>query len=175
MKRLRTTLIIYLTTLLWSLVSVESYGIGSKSKNLQNNLYQVLNVTQSDEIESMELITYHPINQPSDSAGLIFDVTLKNRKILSKKDAILLISTISENSCESKLNILTLPAWKIDTHWKKFRLKINLKTTQDFAGSTLFLCVYNEHLGQMQHLGEFSALKIFNKNHLPSNDAVDER
>jgi hypothetical protein len=178
MKRYETKLIIwiiFLTSLVLSFVC--GYEVRGESKNLQNNLYRVSNVTQSYENESETLITYHPINQPADSAGIIFDVTLKN---LSNQDSSLLISTLSKDSCESENDMSKLPAWKIDTQRRKFRLKINQNTTQDFSGSTLFLCVYNEYLGQMQHLGELSALKISNENNKlhdfsPNNDDVDDR
>jgi hypothetical protein len=172
MKRLRTTLIIlHLTTLIW-FVSGFGHGVG-ESKNLQR-LYRVSDVIESDANDNETLITYQPINQPDDSAvGIIFDVTLTtpaNRQYNDDDDdSTLLISTLSKDSCESETENYTLPAWKINKKWRKFRLKINQNTTQEFLGSTLFLCVYNDYLGQMQHLGERSQLKIDSKN-LHSND-----
>lgn len=161
MKRLRTTLIIHLTTLIWF---VGGYGIGGESKNLQR-IYRVSDVVLSDENESETLITYQPINQPADIAnGIIFDVTLTTSLVDYGSDSTsLLISTTSKDSCESENE--TLPAWKINNERRKFRLKINLKTTQEFAGSTIFLCIFNDYLGQMQHLGVESSLKI-DKNNL---------
>lgn len=162
MKRVRTTIILYVTTLIFGGYAGFIVDLSdSERKNLgHDNTYNV-SVTTADE--SLLRQTYQPINQPSardDSESLSFDVTLSiggagNQQV----DTTVLISTPFKDSCESNAthNEL-LPAWKIDNNVREFRLKINQRTTQELEVSTLFLCVYNEYLGRMQHLGERSAL-----------------
>lgn len=144
--------------------------LGGERKNLEQNIFAV-SVTENDK--NLSKRTYRPINQPSTrdesddySGGESFDITLKG-STNQAVDSTLLISTTSKDSCETtsrnENESELLPVWKIDNEVREFRLKINRKTAKELDGSTLFLCVYNEYLGRLQHLGERSALTFDNR------------
>lgn len=168
MKRIRTTIILYVTTLIFGGYGVSIGDLGGERKNLEHNIFAV-SVTESDK--SLWRRTYRPINQPSTrddsddyAGGESFDITLKG-STNQAVDTTLLISTTSKDSCEAtpRNENELLPVWKIDNEVREFRLKINQRTTKELDGLTLFLCVYNEYLGRLQHLDERSALTFVNR------------
>lgn len=173
MKRVRTTVILYVTTLVLGAFGVDPSAIGER-KNLEHDNIFDISVTTTSSSESAErlsrLRTYQPINQPSardDSSSidsLSFDVTLTGAANNQQVDTTLLISTPFKDSCETPSSHSELwPVWKIDNKVREFRVKINRKSAKALDTPTLFLCVYNEYLGQLQHLGERSALKLVDR------------
>lgn len=171
MKRVRTTVILYVTTLVLGAFGADPSAIGERKNLEHDNIFDIsVTTTSSESAERLSrLRTYQPINQPSarddsDIDWLSFGITLTGAANNQQVDTTLLISTPFKDSCETPSSHSELwPVWKIDNKVREFRVKINRKSAKALDTPTLFLCVYNEYLGQLQHLGERSALKLVDR------------